>query len=62
VVDRGDEFVARVVKIGLEGVVAKRRDSRYLPGRRTKSWVKHNLRREEQLAVTGVRRRAAWMR
>jgi bifunctional non-homologous end joining protein LigD len=59
VVERGDEVVARVAELGLEGVVAKRRDSRYLPGRRTTSWVKHKVRREEQLAVTGVRRTRA---
>jgi bifunctional non-homologous end joining protein LigD len=56
VVNRADEFVARVAELGLEGVVAKRRDSRYLPGRRTSAWVKQKLRREEQLAVTGLRR------
>jgi bifunctional non-homologous end joining protein LigD len=48
--------VARVAELGLEGVVAKRLDSAYLPGRRSSSWVKHKLRREELLAVTGVRR------
>jgi bifunctional non-homologous end joining protein LigD len=32
---------------------------RYLPGRRTTSWVKHKARREEQLAVTGLRRTRA---
>jgi bifunctional non-homologous end joining protein LigD len=55
-VDRAEDFVARVAELGLEGVVAKRLNSRYLPGRRTKAWVKHKLRREEQLAVTGIRR------
>jgi bifunctional non-homologous end joining protein LigD len=50
------EFVARVAELGLEGVVAKRLDSAYLPGRRSPSWVKHKLRREELLAVTGIRR------
>jgi len=56
VVERTEDFVARVAELGLEGVVAKRRDSRYLPGRRTSAWVKHKLRRKEQLAVTGLRR------
>ena len=58
-VDRTDDFVARVAELGLEGVVAKRRDSRYLAGRRTTAWLKHKLRREEQLAVTGLRRTRA---
>jgi ATP-dependent DNA ligase len=51
-----DEFVARVAALGLEGVVAKRLDSTCRPGRRSVSWVKHKLRRQERLAVTGVRR------
>ena len=55
VVDRAEDFVARVGRLGLEGIVAKRLDSRYLSGRRTAAWVKHKLRRDEQLAVTGVR-------
>ena len=46
----------RVEELGLEGVVAKRLSSTYLPGRRCTAWVKHKLRREERLAVTGVRR------
>ncbi len=28
-----------------------------MPGRRTPAWIKHKLRRDERLAVTGVRRR-----
>jgi bifunctional non-homologous end joining protein LigD len=55
--DRSDAFVAGVAELGLEGVVAKRLDSRYTSGRRAASWIKHKLRRDEQLAVTGVRRR-----
>jgi bifunctional non-homologous end joining protein LigD len=56
VVDRAAEFVERVGELGLEGVVAKRLDSRYQPGRRSSAWIKHKLRRNEQLAVTGIRR------
>jgi bifunctional non-homologous end joining protein LigD len=59
VLDSAEEFVARVVDLGLEGVVAKRRDSRYLSGRRTTVWLKHKVRREERLAVTGLRRTRA---
>jgi bifunctional non-homologous end joining protein LigD len=56
VVQRAEDIVARVAELGLEGVVAKRLDSTYRPGRRSSSWVQHKLRREERLAVTGVRR------
>ena len=53
--DRAADFLAGVNRLGLEGVVAKRLDSRYLPGRRSTAWIKHKLRRDEQLTVTGVR-------
>jgi bifunctional non-homologous end joining protein LigD len=56
VVQRSEDFVARVAELGLEGVVAKRLSSIYLPGRRCTSWVKYKLRRKERLAVTGIRR------
>jgi ATP-dependent DNA ligase len=56
VVERSEDFVTRVEELGLEGVVAKRLSSTYLPGRRCTASVKHKLRREERLRVTGVRR------
>jgi bifunctional non-homologous end joining protein LigD len=56
VVNQPAEFVARVEELGLEGVVAKRLSSTYIPGRRCTAWVKHKLRRHERLVVTGVRR------
>jgi bifunctional non-homologous end joining protein LigD len=56
VMERSEDFVTRVEKLGLEGVVAKRLGSTYIPGRRCTAWVKHKLRRDEQLAVTAVRR------
>lgn len=56
VVDRAEDFVSRVAELGLEGVVAKRLNSTYIPGRRCSAWVKHKLRRDERLTVTGVRR------
>ncbi len=56
VVERGEDFVARVEELGLEGVVAKRLSLTYVPGRRCTAWVKRKLRREERLAVTGIRR------
>jgi bifunctional non-homologous end joining protein LigD len=38
---------------GLEGVVAKRLGSRYLPGARNGAWVKHKHGRVESFLVTG---------
>jgi len=53
VVERSEDFVARVEELGLEGVVAKRLGSTYIPGRRCTAWVKHKLPRVECLAMTG---------
>ena len=39
----------------LEGVVAKRLDTPYEPGRRSGAWLKHKHRRQETFAVTGWR-------
>jgi ATP-dependent DNA ligase len=55
-VERNEDFLARVEELGLEGVVAKRLGSTYLPERRCTAWVKRKLRREERLVVTSVRR------
>src|SRR5207247_3503005 len=38
---------------GLEGVVAKRLDSRYEPGRRSGAWIKIKHRRRAELVVGG---------
>jgi bifunctional non-homologous end joining protein LigD len=56
VVDEADSFVSGIAKLGMEGVVAKRLESAYAPARRTGAWIKHKLRREERLTVTGARR------
>ena len=40
-------------ELGLEGVVAKRLDSRYLPSRRSRSWIKVKQFRRATLTVVG---------
>lgn len=40
---------------GLEGVVAKQADASYLPGRRSRSWVKVKLVRHQEVVVGGWR-------
>jgi bifunctional non-homologous end joining protein LigD len=49
----GDVVFAGVAQQGLEGVVAKRLDPPYLPGRRTRSWVKTAVRRTHEVIVAG---------
>jgi bifunctional non-homologous end joining protein LigD len=48
-------FVATQAR-GLEGLVAKRLDSRYLPGERSRAWLKLKHRRQERFEVVGWRR------
>ncbi len=40
---------------GLEGVVAKRLDSRYEPGRRARTWIKTPLRHTQEVIIGGWR-------
>jgi bifunctional non-homologous end joining protein LigD len=51
--DDGRELFATTRAQGLEGVVAKRRDSRYLPGRRSDAWVKVKHVRRQSAVVGG---------
>lgn len=46
-------------EVGAEGVVAKRRDSVYLPGKRGHSWVKQRNWQTQQVVVGGYRGSAA---
>ena len=38
---------------GLEGVVAKRRDSRYEAGNRSGAWAKYRLNKGQELVIGG---------
>lgn len=42
-------------ELGLEGVVAKRRDATYLPGRRGSAWVKLKFQHHQEVVVVGAR-------
>lgn len=53
VYDDRDSLIAATVEHGLEGVVAKRRASRYAPGARTGDWVKLTHRRPARCLVGG---------
>ena len=53
VVGDGEAFMRAAADRGLEGVVAKRRGSRYEPGRRSRDWLKIKLRREQEFVVAG---------
>jgi bifunctional non-homologous end joining protein LigD len=49
----GEAFLEAAREQELEGIVAKRRDSIYEPGRRSRAWLKIKLRREQELVVIG---------
>jgi bifunctional non-homologous end joining protein LigD len=50
---RGSEVLAAAAAAGLEGVVAKRRDSRYRPGERATSWVKIKIIKTQEVVLGG---------
>lgn len=52
----GREAYDGAVALGLEGVVAKRRGSRYLPGKRSDSWAKIKDRKTAEFVVAGFTR------
>ena len=47
------EMLAAVKGLFLEGVVAKRKDSRYEPGKRSGAWVKCRIQRSQGFAIGG---------
>jgi len=49
------DVIAAVQALGLEGVIAKRRSSRYTPGDRHASWLKLKLDKQQELVVGGYR-------
>ena len=49
----GEEFFEAAVRLGLEGMVAKRRDSRYEPGARSASWLKVKAAQAQEMVVGG---------
>jgi bifunctional non-homologous end joining protein LigD len=49
----GKEMLRASLRLGLEGVVAKRLDSPYLPGQRSAAWVKVRNRLRQEFVVGG---------
>lgn len=58
VADQGVEFYNAAVENGLEGIIGKRGDSRYHPGRRTRDWLKVRNVRRVYAVVAGYTRGA----
>lgn len=49
----GEDVLAVATKMGLEGVVAKRTDSTYHPGRRDPSWIKVKAFKTQEVVIGG---------
>jgi bifunctional non-homologous end joining protein LigD len=55
VADTPDAVVAESRRLGLEGVVAKRLDSPYSPGRRSPDWIKAPFIRTQEVVILGFK-------
>ena len=53
VVEEGGPFLEAVRQMGLEGIMAKQRNSPYLPGKRSDSWLKIKSRQSLECAIIG---------
>jgi bifunctional non-homologous end joining protein LigD len=47
------KIVAAAKELSLEGVIAKRKDSTYQPGKRTRSWLKYKLNKFQPFVIGG---------
>lgn len=50
---RGIKFYESAVKMGLEGIMAKRKDSVYQPGKRSPAWIKMKKRKSIDCIIVG---------
>ena len=48
-----NDLVSAARENGLEGVIGKRKDSLYQPGRRTGTWIKYRVNRGQELVIGG---------
>jgi len=49
----GDVLYKKAVELGLEGIMAKKKNSRYQPGKRSKSWIKMKKSRSVECIIVG---------
>ena len=53
---KGPEFYATAAKMGLEGIMAKKADSLYTPGLRSKEWLKIKTNKRQEVVIGGFTR------
>ncbi len=56
VVGKGIEFYEAAAALGLEGIIAKRSVSRYLPGERSPDWLKIKTQKRQEVIIAGYTR------
>jgi bifunctional non-homologous end joining protein LigD len=49
----GSDFFKTAVKLGLEGIMAKRSDSLYIPGAKSKDWLKIKVHKRQEVVIGG---------
>ena len=49
----GEELLAKAAKLGWEGVIAKRMDEPYVPGARSKGWLKLKIEHRQEFVIGG---------
>jgi bifunctional non-homologous end joining protein LigD len=50
---KGTEFFRAAEKLGLEGIIAKKADSTYIPDNRSKSWLKIKVHKRQETVIGG---------
>lgn len=53
VIERGEDFFKAIEEKNLEGVMAKKMDSLYYPGKRTNEWLKIKHHKTEEVIIAG---------
>jgi bifunctional non-homologous end joining protein LigD len=53
IAEKGKDFFKAAVKLDMEGILAKKADSNYYPGRRTKEWLKIKHRKTQEAIIVG---------
>jgi len=51
---RGVDYYSAVIARGLEGIIAKRKDARYSPGKRSKDWIKIKKKTTLDCVIAGI--------
>jgi bifunctional non-homologous end joining protein LigD len=52
----GNAFFDAATELGLEGIIAKRSDSPYVPGVRTRDWLKIKINKRQEVVIGGYTR------